>query len=254
MQVLQKQRDMHQQLVNEELAILEKHKEALAKYEAQQKYLESRKPWEETLDQIIQLVGFDKIQDLAPEHFIGAQTDQAIFKHVQQTVIPPVNEETVKKFGLSKQGRDILDDIIDETIMKREAEYAGKMFVRDPRFKVSLASGSISKFSVGDRTIMDDGDIEREDLGESGWIDDDHLLLAQHDDSQHKINWEDQVEHFEHAEHFRHSLAEEQLRKASNGSSAISEEMSDVSTIRGSSNASDGARKSAGSAKEMSGE
>lgn len=127
---------------NRELLILAKYKSAQEKHEEQRRILESRKPWDETLDQVIQLVGFDKIRDIAPLHFIGSQTDQAVYEHLQETMIPPINLDVEAEVEKRKVGRNVLDSIIEDSVLKREAEYAGKMYIRDPQKKGSLATES----------------------------------------------------------------------------------------------------------------
>lgn len=142
LEALRKQHEYHKCLRNREMLILAKYKNAQEKYEEQRRILDSRKPWDETLDQIIQLVGFDKIRDIAPLHFIGSQTDQAVFEHIQETMVPPLNTDVEKEYETKKVGRNVLDSIIEETVLKREAEYAGKMYIRDPKKKGSLATES----------------------------------------------------------------------------------------------------------------
>ncbi len=57
-------------------------------------------------------------------------------------MVPPINTDVEVEVDKKKVGRNILDDIIEESVLKREAEYAGKMYIRDPKKKGSLATES----------------------------------------------------------------------------------------------------------------
>jgi len=131
LEALRKQYEFHQCLKNREVALLTKYGTAQKKREERKRYLESNKSWDQDLDKIIAEVGFDKIRDLAPLHFLQSKTDAALHEHVKETIVPPINEQVTRKVDGIKESRDLLDSLLEEVVMMREAEYAGEIYMRD---------------------------------------------------------------------------------------------------------------------------
>lgn len=100
------------------------------------------------MDQIIQLVGFDKIKDSAPPHYVAAIEDKAILELINETVVPPLNDDVTPKVESRLISRKVLDELIETTVATREAEYAGEMFIGDPLKKGSLVTKTPSRHSL----------------------------------------------------------------------------------------------------------
>lgn len=100
------------------------------------------------MDQIIQLVGFDKIKDSAPPHYVAAIEDKAILELINETVVPHINDDVTPKVESRLVSRKVLDELIETTVAIREAEYAGEMFIGDQIRKGSLVTKTPSRHSL----------------------------------------------------------------------------------------------------------
>ncbi|CAL8123198.1 unnamed protein product [Orchesella dallaii] len=147
---LRKQYEYHQCLKNREMGLLAKYRAAQRKHDERKRYLENNKSWEEDLDRVIGEVGFEKIRDIAPLHFIQNRTDHALYEHVRETMVPPINEQATRKVDSIKESRDLLDSMLEEVVMMREAEYSGEVYMRDYLRKEGLGgSNPPSELSYG---------------------------------------------------------------------------------------------------------
>lgn len=128
LEAIAKQREMYNELRERELTLIDKYKGASSKYDDQKKSLENRKSWDENIGDLVSQVGADQIQEDVSQYTTTvtttdtSQEDKEI-EEQSQTVLSEIEAEVTSKVSSVNEVHSIVDQLIEEVALRREAEY-----------------------------------------------------------------------------------------------------------------------------------